>query len=105
MVTCPFKDKFQCSFLCQRYLIKSHTDSHVCEMAFNSKNYKKLTETDLSFEFNHEHDGFQFEWHQGKIQLKVLNPNLDFLTRSVSDLIQFSIWFVYQTHLSCLSIT
>ncbi|EGG10618.1 uncharacterized protein MELLADRAFT_103301 [Melampsora larici-populina 98AG31] len=83
MVTCPFKEKFQCSFLCQRYLIKSHTDSRVCELAFNSKNNKKSLETDLSFpfEFNHEDEGFQFEWNQGKIQLKVHNPNLDFITR------------------------
>ncbi|KAH9814903.1 hypothetical protein DFH28DRAFT_969753 [Melampsora americana] len=85
IVTCPFKDKFQCSFLSQRYLMKTHTDSHVCEMAFNSKDHKKPIESDLSyFELNQEDHGFQFEWNQGKIQ-RVLIPTLDFPARSEQD--------------------
>lgn len=87
LVACPFKDKFQCPFLSQRYLIKSHTDSHVGEQVLNSKANKKPLESQSSFPFevNHAEEGFQFEWNQGKIQRKAPNPTLGFITRSEQD--------------------
>ncbi|CAH7667236.1 expressed protein [Phakopsora pachyrhizi] len=89
LVACPFKSKFDCSFVCQRYLIQSHVQSHSCQFAHLKRLATPTTTTtvlslsvseSLSQESLDDHQS-QYEWKNGLL----LHQPIDSSTVSTHD--------------------
>ncbi|KAG0139824.1 hypothetical protein CROQUDRAFT_718877 [Cronartium quercuum f. sp. fusiforme G11] len=71
LVDCPFKNSFECSFRSQRYLIKTHTDSHACERAFRMRDKPSAND---SLAVTGE---LRFKWSDGRAR-RLLPPSSGF---------------------------